>query len=224
MVLQVLGLAGALLFGSLAHAGAFTITPVRVDISFGRRAASIEVHNTGQQGAQLQAERYRWKSDTGGDDELEPTEDFVVTPPIFTLEPGQRQIVRVLMQVPADPVREMAYRLILQETPLGDPQANTVATVLRISLPVFVTPARARPELVWSLRREAGSLYLDVDNVGQAHTSITTLRTLDGQSLKAGVYVLAGERRSWPIDAPVERVLLKLRDADESSAVVRAAQ
>lgn len=224
MVLRVLALAGALLFGSLAHASAFTITPVRVDITFGRRAASIEVHNTGQQSAQMQAERYRWKADTGGEDELEPTEDFIVTPPIFTLEPGQRQIVRVLMQAPSDPLRETAYRLILQETPLGDPQANTVATVLRISLPVFVTPPKARAELVWSLRREAGGLFLDVDNIGQAHASITTLRTPEGRELKAGVYVLAGDRRSWPLDGPVDRVLLKLRDADESSAVVRPAQ
>jgi fimbrial chaperone protein len=224
MVLHVLALAGALLFGSLAHAGAFTITPIRVDISFGRRAASIEVHNTGQQSAQLQAERFRWKGDLGGDDELEATEDFVVTPPIFALEPGQRQIVRILMQAPADPLRETAYRLILQETPLGDPQANTVATVLRISLPVFVTPPRARAELVWSLRKEAGGLYLDVDNVGQAHALITSLRTPDDRKLKAGVYVLAGERRSWPLETSVERVLMTLRDADESSAVVRAAQ
>ncbi len=224
MLLRLLALASALLFGSLAHAGAFTITPVRVDITAGRRAASIEVHNTGLASSQLQAERYRWKSDTGGDDELEATEDFVVTPPIFTLEPGQRQIVRVLMQAPADPLREMSYRLILQETPLGDPPPNTVATVLRISLPVFVTPPRAQPELVWSLRRDGARYFLDVDNIGQAHTSITALRTPDGRELKAGVYVLAGDRKSWPLDAPVDRVLLKLSDAEESSAVVRPAQ
>ncbi len=224
MLFRLLAFALALVTSAPAHAGAFTITPVRVDISFGRRAASIEVHNTGQQGAQLQAERYRWKGDTGGDDELEPTEDFVVTPPIFSIEPGQRQIVRVLMQAPADQQRETAYRLILQETPLGDPAANTVATVLRISLPVFVTPPRARAELVWSLRREAGGLFLDVDNVGQAHETITSLRTPDGRTLQAGVYVLAGGHRSWPLDAPIDRVLVKLRDADESSAAVRAAQ
>jgi fimbrial chaperone protein len=223
MLFRALALVCALITSTLAHAGAFTITPVRVDIGSGRRAASIEVVNSGQQAAQMQAERYRWKDDRDGDDELEATEDFIVTPPIFSLEPGQRQIVRVLMQAPSDPVREIAYRLILQETPLGDPQANTVATVLRISLPVFVTPPRAKSELIWSLRRESGRLFLDVENQGGAHASITSLKTADGTVLKSGIYVLSGGRRSWPISAPVDSVLLTLRDGDELPAAVRPA-
>lgn len=206
-----------------ATAGSFSITPVRIDIPVTRRAASIEVENTGPQAAQLQAERYRWRRDNGGDDELEPSEEFVVSPPIFSLAPGQRQIVRVLLMAPPDPTRETAFRLILQETPLGEPPPNTVATVLRISLPVFITPSGARPDLDWSIRREAGGMKLEVENRGGAHAFITSVKMLDGRNLKADGYLLAGERRSWPIEAPLERIIVTQRDGGAATVAVRAA-
>ena len=96
----------ACLFSAASSAGSFNVAPIRIELPAARRAASIEVQNSGDAAAQLQVERFLWKRDNGGDDDLEATEAFLVTPPIFTLQPGQRQIVRVLMQVPPDPRRD----------------------------------------------------------------------------------------------------------------------
>jgi len=200
-----------------AAAGSFSITPVRIDIVAGRRAASLEIENTGGQTAQVQAERYRWKRDNGGDDELEPTEEFVVSPPIFALSPGQKQIVRVLLLAAADPAIESAYRLILQEVPQGDPPPNTIATVLRISLPVFVTPTGAAPDIIWSVQRDGDALRLTAENRGRAHAFISAVHTIGGEILKVGGYLLAGERRQWPLDAPLDRIVVALRDRAEST-------
>ncbi len=213
----------ACLLSASALAGSFTVTPVRIDFPPLRRAASIEVQNTGESPAQLQAERFRWTRDNGGDDELAPTEDFVVTPPIMQLAPGQKQIVRLLLLGPPDPKRELAYRLILQETLVGDPPPNTVATVLRISLPVFVAAPNTQPELAFSLVREAAQWRITADNKGNAHGFIVASRTSDGDKLPVDGYLLPGERRSWLIAAPLQRIVLTQRDGTEITVPVAPA-
>ena len=213
----------ACLFSAATSAGSFNIAPIRIELPAARRAASIEVQNTGDAAAQLQVERFLWKRDNGGEDDLEATDAFVVTPPIFTLQPGQRQIVRVLMQVPPDPRREGTYRLVLQETPLGDPPPNTVATLLRISLPLFVTPPGAKPDLAWRLVRDGGALHLEADNRGSAHAFIAQVRTTEGAPLKVDGYLLPGEQRRWPVDGAPARLQVTLRDGSESLVEVRPA-
>ena len=119
---------------------------MRLEVKMPRRAVSLEVQNTGELPAQLQVERYRWVADKGGDDQLEPTDDIVATPPILTLAPGQKQIIRVLVSGNQDPTREATYRVILQETALNDPPPNAVRALLRISMPLFITPERRQVE------------------------------------------------------------------------------
>jgi fimbrial chaperone protein len=213
----------ACLFSAASGAGSFNVAPVRLEVQAARRAASLEVQNTGDAPAQLQVERFLWKGDLNGDDALEPTEAFVVTPPIFTLQPGQRQIVRVLLLNPADPRRESTYRLILQETPLGDPPPNTVTTLLRISLPLFVTPPGAKPDIAWQLVRDGGSLQLEAENRGNAHAFISQVRTPEGAPLKVDGYLLPGERRRWPVDGAPQRLAVTLREGSETVVEVRPA-
>ncbi len=217
---RCLVLVAAALLSASALAGSFTVTPVRIDIPPLRRAASIEVQNTGDQPAQLQAERYRWTRDNDGDDELAPTEDFVVTPPIMQLAPGQKQIVRVLLLAPPDPKRELAYRLILQETLVGNPPPNTVATVLRISLPVFVAAPKAQPELAFSVAREGEQWRLTADTRGSAHGFVVASRTAAGDKLPVSGYLLPGERRSWLVASAPERIVLTQRDGTEVTVPV----
>lgn len=206
-----------------AVAGSFTVTPVRIDIAPMRRAASIEVQNTSDKAAQLQAERYRWTRDNGGSDELAATEDFVVTPPIIQLAPGQKQIVRVLLLGAPDPSREQAYRLILQETLVGDPPPNTVATVLRISMPVFVAAPNAQPRLVFTQKREGEQWRLTADNNGNAHGFIVAARSAAGDKLPVDGYLLPGERRSWLVAARLDRIVLTQRDGAEVTVPVAPA-
>ena len=127
------------------------------------------------------------------------------------------------MLTPPDPRRETAYRVILQETPLGDPPPNTVATLLRISLPIFVTPPGAKPDLAWRLVRDGGALHLEVENRGGAHAFISQVRAPDGAPLKVDGYLLAGEQRRWPIDSTPQRLQVTLRDGTESVVEVRPA-
>lgn len=222
LLVRSAALIAALLIGSPAVAGSFSVAPVRIDMKMPRRAAAIEVQNTGDQPAQLQVERYRWLADRDGDDQLEATEDIIATPPIFTLAPGQKQIVRVLLFGELDPGRESSYRLILQETALNDPPPNAVQALLRISMPVFVSPPNVRHDLGWHLRRDGDRLWLTVENTGSAHAQITAARTPDGHDLKAAGYLLPGEKRRIAVGTPVDKVVVTLRDEAEQTVPVRA--
>jgi fimbrial chaperone protein len=216
-------LAAAFFFASEAFAGSFTVAPVRIELTVPRRAASIEVQNTGDRPAQIQVERFRWLADNGGDDGLEATEDVIATPPIFTLAPGQKQIVRVLLFGTPDPAREATYRIILQETALNDPPPNAVQALLRINMPMFVTPPGARADLVWSMQRDGERWFLVMENAGNAHAHINGARTAAGKEIAATGYLLPGERRRIAVEAPLDALAIRLRDQPERQFQVRAA-
>lgn len=214
-MVRVAALFAALLVCSEVFAGSFSVAPVRLEVKMPKRAASIEVQNTGDLPAQIQVERYRWIADNGGDDRLEATDDVIATPPIFTLAPGQKQIVRVLLFAPPDPTRERTYRVVLQETALNDPPPNGVRALLRISMPLFVHAPEAKPSIKWTLQRDGASYWLFAENIGNAHAQITTARSPAGQEIKAAGYLLPGEKRRLAVDAAVDSVLVTLRDQPE---------
>src|SRR6185436_10193437 len=109
-------LASASVFGlpsMPAHAGSFSISPIRLDLSAGAKTAALTVRNDAQE-VLVQAEMMLWEQ-VDGEDRLTPTRDLLVSPAVFTLPPNGSQLVRVaLRHVPADVTRELAYRLILQ--------------------------------------------------------------------------------------------------------------
>jgi fimbrial chaperone protein len=220
-LMRCAALLAATLTAAAAEAGSITVAPVRIEVKMPRRAASIEVQNTGEQPAQMQVERYRWVADRGGDDQLEATEDVIATPPIFTLAPGQKQIVRVLLFAAPDPSREASYRLILQETAMNDPPPNTVQALLRISMPVFVTPPGAKANVVWTMRRDGDRWWLSAENTGNAHAQISSARTAVGGELKVSGYLLPGETRRFAVDSALDAVLVTFKDQQEQTYPVR---
>lgn len=221
--LRIAAVLAALLVVSAATAGSFSVAPVRLEVKMPRRAVSLEVQNTGDLPAQIQVERYLWVADKGGDDQLEATEDIVATPPIFTLAPGQKQIVRVLVSGTQDPMREATYRVILQETALNDPPPNAVRALLRISMPLFITPSGAKPNVVWSVERADDRWWLVMENIGTAHAQVLSARLASGQEIRATGYLLAGEKRRVAVDAAPTSIIARLADQQEQTFQVRSA-
>ena len=73
----------------------------------------------------------------------------MATPPIFTVPPKGTQVIRVGLRRAADAQQGLSYRMFLQEVPPPPRQGlQGLQVALRLSLPVFVMPARdARPVL-----------------------------------------------------------------------------
>ncbi len=189
-----------------ASAGTFSAVPVRMTIAGGATSAALMLRNDGNDPVLVQAEVMAW-TQKDGVDVLEPSRDLVVSPPIFKVAPGAQQTVRIgLMRAP-DSVREITYRVFLQEVPQPTlPGEVGVSMLLRLGLPVFVMPkGGAAPRMAWRATRGAdGQIKLTLTNTGTAHVQPIDgkLYLEDGTLIAAQNlpgYVLPDQTRSWQI-------------------------
>jgi fimbrial chaperone protein len=188
----------------LAHAGSFTVDPVRITLSGTQRVAAITVHNDGAEPSVIQLQTLRW-TQQAGKDTLAASTQILATPPIFTLQPGASQIVRVGLLRAPDAQRELTYRLILREVPPPRPIAQGLRVALAVSMPVFVTSIRPSfANIEWHAAALAdGRILLQATNTGRAHVQIGELElsSAGGTSpfirQSVATYVLPGNTRAW---------------------------
>lgn len=196
-----------------AHAGSFQVNPIRVDMSKGAASAAITLRNDGDEPIVVQSSIVGWSQDNG-QDAYAPTNEALVTPPIMTVAPGGEQIVRVGLRRGPDAQRELTYRLYLQEVPPPPkPGFTGLQVALRVGLPVFVAPVAATVRrLEWSAQIRPDGIVLSAQNTGNTHVQVTDfeLRPLDAVEPVARqsslAYVLAGQRRTWTLPVPADRV------------------
>ncbi len=199
----LLCLASSCLVGSAA-AGQLKVSPIRVDLSAGQPMSVINVGNTGRSASLIHVRVRAWHHRTG-QDAYDESNDVLINPMIFKLEPGQEQLIRIGLRRPQAKPREVAYRVFIQEVPQETrSRERRIATLLRISLPIFVAPVEPDDSiLVWRVEPKAeDQLVLSVENAGNLHTQISSfallrqggapLTEVDGHT-----YVLAGQRREW---------------------------
>lgn len=188
----------------ISHAGSFHVTPVKVMLSSETTTYVLKVENSGAANVTLQLKTLAW-SQQAGRDQLQPTREVLVTPPLFNLKSGATQIVRVGLMRKPDTNRELSYRLLLEEIP-PPPAADFkgVQVALRIGIPIFVTPLSAAKQNLsfTALHAPDGQLRLAVANRGLAHAQITGLTlhlSKPEDSLVASylspAYVLPGQER-----------------------------
>lgn len=201
-------LLGMMLFAGGVHAASFDVNPVRIVLEKKKPTAAITLRNTGEHAVVVQAETLRW-TQVDGQDTYTPTRDLLVNPPIFTVQPGKTQIVRLGLSRPVDPRTELAYRLYLHEVPpAAAPVFSGLRIALRIGVPVFVAPeAPVKPALRWSVRRTAdGKFGIEAVNAGNGHIQVINVRLAlpnNGHdvlaTLPAHVYLFPGQRGQWTL-------------------------
>lgn len=193
-------------FGA-ARAASFEVGPVLIKLSAQHPVAVEEVRNDSDTPVTIQVSVAAWEQSEDADRYL-PTRDLVATPPIFTLAPAGRQIVRVASRLAWPLLQERSYRMFLQQVPSGRaPGERTVLQVLlRLGVPVFVEPQSGvvAPRLVWSAQATAHGLTVRVDNQGSGHARINSLTVYDGSRHRlaqgpVGFYVLPGHARSFTL-------------------------
>src|SRR4051812_34447113 len=100
-----------------AHAGSFSVSPVRIFMGMRDRATGVTIINEGDTDLVMQAELFEWKQKPDGTDDLQPTQDLVLAPPILRLAKGARQVVRLANLRAPTPGEQLTYRLIIREVP-----------------------------------------------------------------------------------------------------------
>lgn len=203
---RALGLALAC-WATASWSGSLGVSPIRVELDAATPTAALTLENSGNAPMVLQLQVMRW---TAADDEdrYQPSEELVAMPPITTIGPGERQVVRMGLIHGPDAQREQTYRLYIEEVPPPPkPGYQGLQVALRVGVPVFVAPtAPAAPRLEWHARLDRnGILALRVSNTGNAHQRLLVLklRTADGQRVLATQQavgdLLPGQTREWQV-------------------------
>lgn len=210
--LTAAGLAGALM--PAAWAADVSLMPVNVQLSRASDRATVQVQNNGNEAVTMQAEGIRWTRQNGQDVDG-PTTDLLVNPPIFTLQPGQVQVLRVGLRRPPDLEQEATYRMVLREVPVprasdGNQVTGAVRVLVALRVPVYVAPNQVRRDAAWSVQRAAGGeTVATVTNGGNVHVKVSELRLTGANGEVKAIpvqgaqsVVFPGEQRSFRIPTP----------------------
>ena len=189
---------------AVSAAGSLRVAPTRLDLQQDKRAVALTVTNTGSAPTLLQLDVKHWVQDSGSDD-YSATDDLIVSPPIFTLDAGAEQVVRVGRRKGNVPMAELAWRLFVQEIPTpGSSKARELNVVLRIGIPIFATPPKATAgTLQWHLQcQDARKPVLLASNRGEQALRLDDLsvRASGAEYSERAVYVLAGATRALPLN------------------------
>lgn len=207
-LLPVRGLALACLLAAASHASAsgLQIAPTSIEMASAGPAQALWLTNTGDHELRAQVRAYKW-TQTGGKDQLDATQALVASPPMLSVPPGGRQLVRVIRTGQDAGAGEQTYRLLVDELPLEAAKGTGVQYVLRYSVPVFVGVS-GTPSLKWSGAPGHDTLELTVSNSGTAHAQIRDMSLLQPGAAAVPIvpgllgYVLPGATMHWTIALP----------------------
>ncbi len=211
-ILQLLAL--LMLFPLAAQAADVTLMPVNVRLDRSNDRATVQVMNNGQEPVLMQAEAIAWNR-VGGLDVDGPTSDLIVNPPVFTVQPGQTQVLRLGLRRNQELAQEGTYRIVLREVPMPRPSdainvAGSVRVLVTMRVPVYVAPAKVSRSEQWKVTRAMnGDLLAEVANTGNVHLKVGELRLHGegGQALAAVTQkgstsvIFPGEQRVFRLPA-----------------------
>ncbi|SPJ32929.1 fimbrial biogenesis chaperone [Kushneria phyllosphaerae] len=192
-------------------ASSILIWPINPTLSSQERARPLWLENQANVPATLQIRILRWQQVQQRND-YQPQDDILPSPPVVTIAPGKRQLVRLTLTGAAPTSGEQAYRILVDEIPDARQQAreasdSRVQFRMRYSVPLFVTSSEVPEQsahiaeaLRWSVITENGQRYLRVHNPGSAHARLARVQ-MDGTTVAEGLlgYVLAGTTKQWPL-------------------------
>jgi fimbrial chaperone protein len=201
----------------ITHAATFNVLPVRIYMEAGRPIASIKVENKEQKSVVIQSETVVW-AQQDNNQLLTPTNELIVSPAIFELAPNGTQVVRVALRSKVPVTSQRTFRLFLSEVPALDEEkavASGVKVALRLSLPIFVTPAESEPAFEWRIARRCDDPQkhdLLVENVGSQHAMMLKMNLRDEanqiavEEIYHPRYVLPSSRATWPVTTQLEKL------------------
>lgn len=187
-------------------AGTFSVTPVRIYMNTKDRAVAVTITNDGNEPVALQAELFTWNQKPDGADDLQLTDDLILSPPIIKLAPNAKQVVRLARAKPVQVDRQLTYRLVMRQVPeaVQREQNIQVPIALALSMPVFITPPAARAKIACQSERVEGDLLrVRCANSGTAYTQVRQMVLRQGDRtfgrFEGGEYILPGAKKTLTI-------------------------
>lgn len=205
-LLLFVNLLASLLLTQPTCASGLQVTPVTLTFSPQQNSAGIWLSNSGQEAIQAQVRTYLWVQ-KDFKDELTPTREIIISPPMIKLNPNEQQLVRVIRNHTESGSLEKAYRLSINEIPTSAVKSNKLQFVLHYSLPIFVQPINmpsSRLLLDWQLLPNTNNL-ISIENKGNTHAQISAVNIVNCKgkrtSINSGLlgYALAQSSMQWKV-------------------------
>lgn len=197
-----------LFFNGYAAASGLQVTPISLTLEQSQRAEGIWLSNSGDSPINAQVRVFRW-SQSGYSDQLAASQGLVISPPMLTIPPGGKQLIRVIRT--GSPAKtEDAYRLSINELPQTTAKKNNLQFVLHYSVPVFIQPPgvdETYARLQWQIQHSDGRTWLEVNNQGDGHAQLSEVSLITATGSRKNItpgllgYVLPGATMRWPLPA-----------------------
>jgi len=199
-----------LLGHSVAFAGLLRLAPLRVFLDGETRTGVVELSNPAETPISIQVDSFSWRQTADGTDEYERTTEILAFPPIFTIQPGESQLVRIGRMSEESIERESSYRVYFTELsePSGlDEPGVSLSMRLRIGVPVFAAPSVPRYHELRIVDSDYGAdgLKIRLHNSGNTHVRISDLSApelVGAEGVSARKYILPGATQEFSIPIP----------------------
>jgi fimbrial chaperone protein len=178
--------AAALLLSLAASASAASldVNPVRIDLAPATRSAELKLTNMSHEALSVQVDVREWSQDFDGAEQLADTRALLAVPPIVTIPPGERQIVRIgHLGAPTADI-EKSFRVLVTELAGARPTdgGTGLNMRLRLSIPVFVAPVErpaAADIVIENVASTEDGTRVTLHNTGNAHAKIVRIDVRD---------------------------------------------
>ncbi|MGO4743007.1 fimbrial biogenesis chaperone [Serratia quinivorans] len=187
---------GVMMFSSLAQAGV-VVGATRLVYDGDKKESSLSVNNPDALPYLIQS----WVEPQDGHTEKAP---FILTPPLFRLEAGRQNVLRVVRvggDLPAD--REAMYWLNVKAIPSAERRDNTLQIAVKTRIKLIYRPAglKGLPEdVAGSLTWRRQGTQLTVSNPTPFYMNFQNV-TLNGQEVKNATYVAPHGTASFSLPA-----------------------
>lgn len=184
-----------LLFGINASQAGVVIGGTRVIYDGSKKEASLSVNNPDSVPYLIQS----WLENPAGGAEKVP---FIITPPLYRLDQGQKNIMRIVRagNVPAD--KESMYWLNIKSIPSTEKRANTLQIALKTRIKLIYRPEalkeHAPEDLADKLSWQQVGNQLQVSNPTAYYMNFNEI-TVNGKKLPEVSYVAPGQSNRFAL-------------------------
>ena len=202
-----------------ASAGIFNVKPIRLYFTKDTSSVILTLQNQDTAPLRIQIAGVRWSNTRDGQTIFKPTDDLIVFPTLFTMNPLETRNIRIGFSGTPPRQTELTYRITIDELPSLESQlsktgASGLSVRTRITVPVFFQPDTiVKSAQVADLSMRRGVAQALFANNGNFHVVVGdvdfTGRDASGakvfsQDVK-GWYVLAGESQLFDARIPRSR-------------------
>jgi fimbrial chaperone protein len=188
----------------------FKVNPIQIAFSGPAKSALLTLTNESDETLRFEVTAFAWDQSPKGDVKLQPTEDIVFFPKLFSVPPGKERKIRVGTTATVAGT-EKTYRIFVEELrplekPKQPPTGSQVRILTKMGIPIFLQPPKPNPAGgIASLAVVNGVVSFEIRNTGNVHFSLYGVRVVGtaapGETVferKAeGWYVLAGGSRAY---------------------------